>query len=311
MSLGKYGIKLSGGESIVTRVNDVGKSIGVLKLMDTSSDGTTALQANFSKIKGMFAVEIRFKFLYSLNNLSVAVGEGVSTLAKVDISALGEVSVSNGAEKKIFESTAKVNSWVTLRFCYNPKTSRADVRFNSEIYKNLIPYPDYSMNGVDSLLITTNIGSPTVLIDYYLLEKGSDLDAEVRPIEPPYIDAPVSHAVKGKINICYNGEYKYFDYEPVTRNNRVLIPFRRAFEMFDMEVSYDSGEKSATGKNSGYEVKILKGSNLATVNGVEYKLDVTPVIIENSFYVPIRFLSQAIGKKVYWDNETRTVIIND
>lgn len=306
-----YGLKLSGGTAAIGEATDGGKRLSALIISDTTSEGTTALQKNFTKIKDVVAVELRFKITGSMNNFSVSIGEGITTLAKVDVSVQGQVSVTDGGEKRVFTQKLTLNSWGSVKFCYYPDVNRLDARFNMETFEGLKPYLDYSGDGVDYLLMQTNVGRPTVSIDYYIVEHGSGLDTSVRPIEPPYIDAPETHPVAGKINVCYNGTYKYFDYEPLMRNSRVLLPFRRTFEMLGMEISYNAEERSATGKNGEYEVKITAGSNTATVNGVSHTLDVTPQIIENSFYVPVRFISQSVGKNVDWEDSTRTVIIND
>lgn len=311
ISLEKFGIKLSGGEAKIGEYKDGAKKITGLKL-ESNDSSTIALQKNFSKLKGVAAVEVKFKIEGSMSDISVSVGDGLTTLSKVDISSKGQVTTTNGANKLMFSSSNyTLGSWATVRFCNYPSKRKYDVRFGNELLSNLNAYTDYSMDGIDYVLIRTGAGSSSILIDYILVEYGNDLDAEVRPIEPPYIKAPVSHAVMGKINVCYNGKYKYFDYEPKNINGRILLPFRRVFEMFGMEVSYNPQEKSAVGKNDKYEIKIKSGSNIANVNGINHTLDVTPMIIEDSFYIPVRFISQSAGKDVDWDDSTKTVIIND
>lgn len=50
-----------------------------------------------------------------------------------------------------------------------------------------------------------------------------------------------------------------------------------------------------------------------TVNGVERKveMDVAPFIANNRTMLPIRFVAEALGFKVEWDDSTRTVILTD
>lgn len=307
-----YGVKLSGGSAEVKKVSDGAKEVKVLTLTDVSDDEGIALYKNFDKTEGVTAVEVRFRYSTAMNNFSISVGGGSGIISRVTVSATGEVSVTDGAEfKKFKDTTVRLNNWCTIRFCIYPDKTRADVRCNNEILKNLTYYQGYTEKNADYLLFKTREGKPVVEIDYYTVQNGSDLDASVQPIIPPYVDGPIPHAVPGKINVLYNGEYKFFDYQPIIKDSRVLLPFRRIFEMLGLEISYDDRTKTATGKNEDYEVKITNGSNTVYVNGVAKTVDVTPGIINNSFYVPVRFVSQSIGKNVDWEDESKTVIIND
>lgn len=61
--------------------------------------------------------------------------------------------------------------------------------------------------------------------------------------------------------------------------------------------------------------KLVIGSKklVVTVNGVqkEVKMDVEPFISNNRTMLPIRFVAEALGFKVEWDDPTRTVILTD
>ena len=309
---GEYGIKTSSGNAELRKVPDGAKELNALVITDDSSGEGVTLYREFENINGTAALEIKFRIGSVMTNMNIMVGQGSTLLSEINIGVAGEVTVSDGYEQIRFsETVAKINNWITLRFVYYPSKNRLDVRCNQEILKNLKPCPDYSGKGIDSFILKTGTGTPVISIDYLYIEKGSELDAGIRPIEPIFIEPPAPHPVEGIINVCYNGEYKFFDYQPVIRNSRVLIPFRRIFSMLGMEISYDENIRTATGRNADFEISITAGSNKATVNGTESILDVTPEIIENSFYVPVRFISQTVGKSVDWDDETKTVIIND
>lgn len=306
------GMKLWGASAESGEITDSGKQVTVLTVKDEAEAERTAVQFNFNKTKSSFAAEVKFKIRGTMNNVYVSAGQGNSTLSRLQISKDGRVSINDGAKTRLFDNTVITSgNWITVRICYNHVTGKADVRCNSEILRGLGSCGDYSGEGIDYILIQSGYGINDILVDYYLVEEGSGLNAEVRPIEPDYIDEPVSHARTDVINIKYNGKYKFFDYAPVMRNERVLIPFRRAFEMLGLEIYYNESERTAIGKNSGYEVKIADKSNVAYVNGAEKKLDVVPEIIDDSFYVPVRFVAEAMNKKVDWDVDERTVIIED
>ncbi len=314
MTFDAYGIKLTGGTAEVGKVLDGAVETSALILTDAVAESGVSLHKSFENLTDVVSVEVRFRFQKTMGNLSFEIGKGNNALAKIDVSATGQASVTDGNIKQIFtEAKAYLNTWTSLRFCWYPSENRFDARCASNILEDLKPLSGYEGEGIDYLLIQSHAGRPEVVIDYIIVEEGrvGELDADVRPIEPKYIDTPVFKANGTDINICYNGSWKFFDYKPVIRDSRVLLPFRRAFEMLGLEISYNPEERSATGKNESFEIKITDGSNAATVNGEEKLLDVMPQIIEDSFYVPVRFIAQSLGKKVDWNGEERTVIIND
>ena len=80
-------------------------------------------------------------------------------------------------------------------------------------------------------------------------------------------------------------------------------------------------EKTTTTPQPQTSVKIKLQSKLVigskemtrTVDGVEQKItmDIAPYIEKDRTMLPIRYVAEALGFKVEWDNETRTVILTD
>jgi branched-chain amino acid transport system substrate-binding protein len=54
---------------------------------------------------------------------------------------------------------------------------------------------------------------------------------------------------------------------------------------------------------------LVVGINLYKLNGVQFKMDVPPEIVNSRTFVPIRLVAEAFGAAVGWDNATRTVTI--
>ena len=79
----------------------------------------------------------------------------------------------------------------------------------------------------------------------------------------------------------------------------------------------DTGEKveTKTPVEIKMDSKLVIGSKtlVVTVDGVqkEVKMDVEPFISNNRTMLPIRFVAEALGFKVEWDDPTRTVILTD
>jgi hypothetical protein len=88
----------------------------------------------------------------------------------------------------------------------------------------------------------------------------------------------------------------------------VFVPLRGVFENLGASVVYQGGVINATGR--GHNVSLKVGSQQATVDGQPQNLDVAPFIIGASTYVPLRFVSQALGATVNYDGANRVVALS-
>ena len=116
------------------------------------------------------------------------------------------------------------------------------------------------------------------------------------------------------IRVTLNGTNIQFDTSPVIRNERTLVPIRAIFEAMDMGVSWDNSTKKilATSDNMIISMEIgsvvyASGSNSS---GTEvHVMDVAPCIIDDRTYVPVRFIAEATGYTVNWNDGSKTVEI--
>ena len=58
-------------------------------------------------------------------------------------------------------------------------------------------------------------------------------------------------------------------------------------------------------------ISFVLGSNTATVNGVAVALDTKAEITNNRTYIPLRFVLEALKLDVQWDDDTKTIEIDD
>lgn len=110
------------------------------------------------------------------------------------------------------------------------------------------------------------------------------------------------------------GKTKENDVAPKIVNERTMLPARFVAENLGATVSWNEEDRTVTikGKDEkGEEVVIIitVGSDKATVNGKEVKLD-SPAFIENGrTYTPLRFISEQLGATVKWVEKEEKVII--
>ena len=115
-------------------------------------------------------------------------------------------------------------------------------------------------------------------------------------------------AMAQSVSVVLNGNGLNLNPAPTERAGRVFVPLRGVFENMGASVVYANGTINAQGR--GHSVQLHIGSQAATVDGRSVTVDVAPFIIGASTFVPLRFVSQALGANVDWNNNTRTVAIS-
>ncbi len=112
---------------------------------------------------------------------------------------------------------------------------------------------------------------------------------------------------RADVTVAVNGSQVSFDQPPLERGGRVFVPLRGVFERLGASVVYDNGLINASG--NGRNISLHIGSTNATVNGQSQMLDVAPFVVGSRTLVPLRFVAQALGASVEWDQNSQTVRI--
>ncbi|OMF23254.1 hypothetical protein BK133_24720 [Paenibacillus sp. FSL H8-0548] len=118
-----------------------------------------------------------------------------------------------------------------------------------------------------------------------------------------------SAASESRIDVIINNETQKYSNSPIIVNGSVVVPLRAIFESLDANLQYDAKTKVITAMKGDMEIILQIGSRTATVNGKQVALNQPGVIVDNSTYVPVRFVSEALAASVIWESKTRTVII--
>lgn len=92
-------------------------------------------------------------------------------------------------------------------------------------------------------------------------------------------------------------------------NGRTLVPFRFLGESLGADIAWDSTKNQASLKLVNTEVKVTIGSKTAYVNGRIYTLDVPAQIKGGRTFIPLRFVSEALGAEVEYENDTKQVTV--
>ncbi|KAA8784995.1 copper amine oxidase N-terminal domain-containing protein [Paenibacillus amylolyticus] len=110
-----------------------------------------------------------------------------------------------------------------------------------------------------------------------------------------------------RISIYINGTEVPAVQAPVMKAGRVLVPLRSIFEGIDAEVQFNNRTKTITATRGDQEVTLTLGSKAAYINGQLNVMDVPASTIKGSTMVPIRFVSEAFGEKVFWNSRSQRV----
>ncbi len=119
-------------------------------------------------------------------------------------------------------------------------------------------------------------------------------------------------AVKSQpdITIVMDGQVLPAEVPPIIQNGRTLVPLRTVAEALQLEVNWNAETQEIGLDGNGTTILMQIGSNQASKNGSSLSLAVPPVIFSGRAMVPVRFISEALGCHVGWDEAVRRVSIS-
>lgn len=119
--------------------------------------------------------------------------------------------------------------------------------------------------------------------------------------------------VEGGVTAIYPGEPNVTAY---AHDNRTFVPVRFVAERLGAEVGWENDTQTAVITKGSHTIRMKVGELTYTLDGVEKKLDVpaefTPSV-NNEFrtMVPVRFVTEALGYQVEWDQARNLAVVID
>jgi hypothetical protein len=114
-----------------------------------------------------------------------------------------------------------------------------------------------------------------------------------------------------RIRVRVNGDPVRFEgIAPRQINGRLMVPLRGVLEQTGANVDWDAGTQTVVATRDNMAIELPINSHRARVNGRTVYLDVPARTFAGRTMVPLRFVSEALGSHVDWDDRTRTVFID-
>lgn len=119
-------------------------------------------------------------------------------------------------------------------------------------------------------------------------------------------------AAESRLRILVNNqEISFTDAAPfIDSNSRVQVPVRYVAEALNAKVDWDKNISQVTVTRQNTVVKLTINDTNMFVNENAKTLDTAPMIKDGRTYVPIRFISEALGATVDWKPAIRTAYID-
>lgn len=115
------------------------------------------------------------------------------------------------------------------------------------------------------------------------------------------------------INVKVEGNYIWFDEQsPIIVDGRTLIPIRSVAEKIGAKVEWEASTETITIIKGGITLSLKIGDKTMQVNGKTFNsLDVAPKVYNGKTLLPIRAVLEKLGYDVQWNEQTRTINIEE
>ena len=156
------------------------------------------------------------------------------------------------------------------------------------------------------LITLTTTAAAFVLIIILAAVSASAGGARAEVVEAPHV------------RIVVDGVPGIYTDVPLEINKRILLPFREVLAKLGVpndseHIIWNDDEESVTVYFGDDTIKLTVGSNVMTLNGKKLEFDVSPYYYHKNdrTYVPVRAISELLGKVIMWEESTTTVYIRN
>jgi len=114
----------------------------------------------------------------------------------------------------------------------------------------------------------------------------------------------------GAASVELNGQPLATSARPITMNGRTLVPMRDIFEALGAQVNYNAVTRGISATRATTRIDLQIGNREAAVNSQPQMLDQAPMVRDGVTFVPLRFVSTALGARVAYNPSTALVSVS-
>ena len=112
------------------------------------------------------------------------------------------------------------------------------------------------------------------------------------------------------ISVQLNGQPLNTSVSPVKMRNRTVVPMRDIFEALGATVEWNPSTQGITAQKEDNTVNLAINNRRAFINGRQVFLDQPATLVRGRTMVPLRFVSEAMGAQVGWNEAMQMVSID-
>lgn len=112
------------------------------------------------------------------------------------------------------------------------------------------------------------------------------------------------------ILVMLKGKYLDFDVAPAIENNSVLVPMRNIFTALGAEVSWQGDVQTVLAVRGEDTIAMQLGQNYLFKNNERIEIPTASIAKDGRVLVPIRAVAEALDTEVFYNGNTRTVVIH-
>lgn len=113
-----------------------------------------------------------------------------------------------------------------------------------------------------------------------------------------------------EVKVYFDGSMEDMREPPILRGGRTLMGLRETFDRLGAVVYFDATTKQITAWRGERTVTLQIGRAEAMVDGRTLTLDQPPIIEGRTTFVPLRFLSEALGANVKYVGSSNSVYVD-
>ncbi|RHW38331.1 copper amine oxidase N-terminal domain-containing protein [Lysinibacillus yapensis] len=92
---------------------------------------------------------------------------------------------------------------------------------------------------------------------------------------------------------------------------RTYGPIRAIGEELDAQIKWKNKTKVATLIKDDHTITMQAGSKVVTVNGIKILMDASVHLEDGRIYLPMRYVSEALGELIRWDKGRQYAVLGD